>query len=89
MEWGRVLLPQLSMDDIMFLQLGDSLSKEKELAVVTLFAIGMKFIWERRLEKKRVVLFNMRAELEARISLLRRTKYSSVAVLMEEMLNNT
>ena len=73
----------------MFLQLRDSLPTEKELAVVTLIAIGLKFIWERRLEKKRVLIFFMRAELEARISLLRRTKYSSVAVVMEEMLNHT
>ena len=80
-EYGRVLIPQLNMDGVLFLQLGGNLSSEKELAVVYLIAIGLKFIWETRLEKKRVQLFKMRAELEARISLLRRTKFSNVGLL--------
>ena len=88
-ECGRALIPQLSMEDILFLRLGENLSREKELAVVSLIAIGLKFIWETRLEKKKVLLYKMRAELEARISLIRRTKFSSVGLLMEEMLFNT
>ena len=71
------------------MRLGENLSREKELAVVSLIAIGLKFIWETRLEKKKVLLYKMRAELEARISLIRRTKFSSVGLLMEEMLFNT
>ena len=88
-ECGRTLIPQLSMEDILFLRLGENLSREKELAVVSLIAFGLKFIWETRLEKKKVLLYKMRAELEARISLIRRPKFSSEGLLMEEMLFNT
>jgi hypothetical protein len=46
----------------------------------------MKYIWEARLAKKVVTMFRMRAEIEARVSILRKTRFSSSAQLVAELI---
>ena len=62
------------------------LTEKEELAIITLLACGLKYIWEARLEKKTVYLFKMRAEVEARVSVLRRTRHRDSGELIIGML---
>ena len=84
----QVLAPDLSPEAALRLELGGELSPDEELATMCLLATGLKYIWDARAEKKQVTLFKMRAEVEARISILRRTRHSKAGDLMLEMLSN-
>ena len=84
----QVLAPDLSPEAALRLELGGELSPDEELATMCLLATGLKYIWDARAEKKQVTLFKMRAEVEARISILRRTRHRMAGDLMLEMLSN-
>jgi hypothetical protein len=45
------------------------------------------YIWEARAEKKPITLYKMRAEIEAKISILSRTRHGNAAIKMLEMFN--
>jgi hypothetical protein len=45
-------------------------------------------IWNARLEKKQVQLFTIRADLEARASILSETRFLNEAVLIREMIQH-
>ena len=64
------------------------MSEIEELAVVSTLAVGLKYIWEVRMAKKTVVTYKMRAEVEAKISILRRSRFAKAGDIMETMLNN-
>ena len=81
------VVPNLNPEDALRLNLGQGLSDEDQIATVCLLSTGLKFIWEARVEKKPIVVYKMRAEIEAKISILRRTKYQNSAAKMLEMLN--
>ena len=81
------VVPNLNPEDALRLNLGQDLSDEDQLATMCLLSTGLKFIWEARVEKKPIVVYKMRAEIEAKISILRRTKYQNSAAKMLEMLN--
>ena len=49
-------------------------------------ATGLKFIWEARLSKKQISLFQVRAELEAKISMLRRTRHQEAGLKIRDIL---
>ena len=49
---------------------------------------GLKYIWESRVAKKVVTPFLVRAELEAKISLLRRTRLVNTGTIMQGMLEH-
>ena len=68
------------------LQLGGVLTDVDELAAVYTIATGLLHIWEARVHRKQITPFLVRAELEAKISLLRRTRYSEAGTRMQEML---
>ena len=80
------VLPDLSPERAVQLQLGDDLPQDEELAVMYLLATSLKFIWDTRVSKKQVVLHQMRSELEARITILRKSKYRDAAMKMTELL---
>ena len=50
-------------------------------------ASGLKYIWEARVEKKQVRIYKMRSEVEARVSILRRTRHKEAGNIMLEMMN--
>ena len=85
--WAQVLVPNLSQEDAVLLRLGDSLTYEEESAVSQVLAISLKFIWEARIMKKVVSIFQVRSELEANISILRKASRPNIALLVEQMLN--
>ena len=81
-------IPQLSADEAVRVDLGQELDDVDQLAAVCLLATGLKYIWDTRTEKKVVYLYRMRAEIEARISILRKTRYSDSGIRMQEMINS-
>ena len=85
---AQTFLPLLTPETALRLEFMGDLSERGELAIVCLLATGLKFIWETRVAKKSVVVFKMRAELEAKVSLLRKTRYFEARDYMLEMINN-
>ena len=86
LRYVQHVVPSLTPEGGLRLELDDDLDEDDQLAVVCLLATGMKYIWETRAEKKTLVLYKMKAELEARISLLRRTRYWKSGDRMLEMI---
>ena len=61
------------------------------LASVYILATGLEFIWENRKVRKRTSLYVMRAELEAAISIRRRSRLRTIresADIMKNMIDN-
>ena len=61
------------------------------LPTIVLIATGLQLIWNNRHEKKITTLWSMRSELEARISLLRRTRKKQLreaANILDNMVSN-
>ena len=79
----------LSEADCLCLNLGANLDEVQCLAAVSLIATGLRFIWERRIENKTVPLYLIRAELEAKIELLRRTRYDRAGELMHLIVHSS
>ena len=68
------LVPGITAPQILCLSVPVDISDE--LPVVWLISNFLNIIWINRVEKKRVQLFQTRAELEARTTLLRETRFS-------------
>ena len=66
------LCPDLQQEDVLQLHLGEDFPPDDELAVMYMLATGLKYIWEARQSKKQTTFVQVRAELEAKIYLLRR-----------------
>jgi hypothetical protein len=69
------------------LELGKQLTEREELATMSTLASELKSIWEARVEKKEVRIYKMRSEVQARISILRRTRHKEAGNNMLEMMN--
>ena len=82
----QTTVPDLTPEKALKLDVGTSLEDDQLVATLYTLSTGLKFIWECRTVKKSVSLFSMRAEIEAKISILRKTRHSNAAVLMGEML---
>ena len=87
LEYVFSTCPSLSPEACLRLELEEDLEDVEILATVYILATGLKYIWSVRVEKKQVVLFKMRAEIEAKISIIRKTRYSEAGDLMAQMLN--
>ena len=85
--WVQHLVPDLSPESALTLDLQQELSEHEELAAVCTLAVGLKYIWEARVAKKLVATFKMRAEVEATISILRKSRVSEASLIIETMLN--
>jgi hypothetical protein len=79
-------VPDLTPEAALRLEFGTDLNADEELATVYTLAAGLKYIWETRIEKKQLSLHRMRSELEAWVSILRRTRHRNSALLMLEMM---
>ena len=78
---------QISPEAAIKLDFGVTLEAKEELATVCLLATGWLYIWEARLNKKRVCLYRMRAEVEAMVTILRKSRHQGVGELMLGMIN--
>ena len=58
-----------------------------EYPVVWFLAVAWMGIWESRRSGKRPELYRIRADLEAKVSLLRKTRYSESAELISQMIS--
>ena len=85
--YAQTTVPNLSPEAALKLDLGAALSDKEELATICLLATGWLYIWEARSNKKRVCLYRMRAEVEAMITILRKSRHREVGELMVEMIN--
>ena len=81
------ILPEISTEAAVLLDFGCILPHEESLAIQCILVTGLKYIWETRLAKKVVTKFRMRAEIEAMVSILRRSRYQSSANIMNELIN--
>ena len=81
------VLPNLSPEAALRLDFGAKLEEEEELATVCLLATGWLYIWEARVDKMQVLRYKMRAELEAMIYILRKSRHSSAGERMLEMID--
>ena len=84
----QVLVPDLSPEAALRLELGMQLSDREVLATMYLLSVGLKYIWEARVERKQVRIYKMRSEVEARVSILRKTRHTEAGNLMLEMMNS-
>ena len=82
----QVTTPGLTQEGALKLELESSLDSDGTLAALCVLSTGLKFIWECRISKKQVPLHSMRAEIEAKISILRKSRHSSAGLVIEEML---
>ena len=81
------LCPGLSADAAVRLELGMTSADDDCLAALCILTTGLKYIWETRLEKKVVHKFRMRAEIEAKVSILRKTRHASTATRIAELID--
>ena len=85
--YAQQCLPDLTPEQVLRLELGPDLCDGDQLAVVCLLATGLVYIWETRVQKKAIHLYKMRAEVEAKISILRKSRYWASGNKMLDMMN--
>ena len=64
------------------------LSEELQLPMLTFISSMLLIIWEKCLSRSRILLYDIRATLEAKSLLLRKTRFGSFAPNLVEMMNN-
>ena len=69
------LMPTITMKEILQLEFID-LESDMEYSAVWLTAAFLLAIWERRSSGTRIRCYEIRAEIEGKISLLRKTRFS-------------
>ena len=79
------IIPELSSEAAVLLDFRCSLSEDENLAVQCILITGLKYIWETRVAKKVLTLHRMRAEIEARVSILRKTRFENSALISLEL----
>ena len=80
------LIPGLSAEAAVRLDCGLALPEEDTLAALCTLTTGLKYIWEARLAKKVVMKYKMRAEIEARVTILRKSRFNAAARKIDEMI---
>ena len=79
-------IPNITAEALLRLDL-PVMSEENELAITLLISVVLSEIWDRRMKKVRIRLFEIRSTLEARCLLLRETRFKSHASVLTEFLN--
>ena len=82
-QWTQRIVPDLTPDASLRLDFGDSLNPGEQLAATSIIATGLRTIWLARSKKERVDVYRVRAEIEALISLLRRSRHQEVGDRIE------
>ena len=73
--WAQSLVPNMDQEQALRLDVGETvLNKEEELALTTILGTGLSYIWEARVKRKRVEQYEVRAEIEATVTLLRKSR---------------
>ena len=80
------IIPDLSADAAVRLDFRLRLTDEENMAALYILITGLKYIWEMRSAKKVVLKYKMRAEIEAMVSILRKTRHQNTATRIEELI---
>ena len=83
----HVHLPDTSAAALLRLELVH-LPEDLELPMVTFISAILLAIWENRLSRSRILLYDIRATLEARCLLLRKTRFHNMVPNLVEIINN-
>ena len=84
LERARTLAPGGTVEQ--FIQLNFGVEESQELAMVWWLAAGFLAIWNLRTAGKRVEQYLVRAQLEAKINLLRETRFTGATTILENFL---
>ena len=66
------------------LRLNFQVEEELQLPLVCLMASVLLSVWNLRMKKSRIQLYEIRAQLEAKINLLRETRHSNTATVLDQ-----
>ena len=80
-------IPAMSGPALLRLELAD-LPEDDEFSLTFFASSILMFIWEKRMTRSRISLFDIRATLEAKCLLLRKTRLAHHVPILEEMLIN-
>ena len=69
------------------LRLDFRVTEEQELAIVWIMASALLILWKLRNSKSRVQLYKVRAQMEANINLLRETRHSNTAIILDQLVD--
>ena len=78
--------PQIDLDAALRLEL--TVEEDMELPLVWLVATVFLAIWKMRVDKSRVQLYEVRAQLEAKVNHLRETRYTQSAGVLDQLVDN-
>ena len=67
------------------LRLEFKIPEEQKLPIVWLLASVLNIVWNLRRSKSRVQLYEVRAQMEAKINLLRETRHSNAAIILDQI----
>ena len=81
------MVPGVTPADILTLNLAASVEESDYLPSLVLIATGLSYMWKSRVDKKMVCQYKMRSEVEAKISILRKTRHSESANILLEIIN--
>ena len=84
----RVHVPQLQPQQVVLLDLGD-LEESVQLPLVWLISNTLHNIWKDRTEKKKPNLHRTRSSLEAKINILRKTRFQNAVQIIENLLKTS
>ena len=84
-SFTRKVVPNCSLLDIITLNL--DLTEEMKFPLVWALAHVLSLVWHLRLNKKSIMLFNIRADMEAKINSLRNTRIAGLASQIKTLLN--
>ena len=80
-------LPFVSVDKIKVLKLHLQLDSDLELPVVWFLSASWLSIWETRKSGRRPELYQVRSDLEAKVSMLRETRHAGAALSISRMIS--
>ena len=80
------ILPNITTRQLLLLDIEPN--EANEFPVVWIVGNFLNLVWSSRVEKRQVRLYTIRADLEARASLLRETRFSKYLELINELLTN-
>ena len=85
--WAQKVTPDIAADGALRLELKGEPDDSQQLAAITILATELCYIWEARVMKKKVKMYEVRAELEAMVSLMRRTRHRESGDTIWEAIN--
>ena len=86
MSCVREFAPRVGIESA--LRMDFDVEDDIELPLVWLIATVSLEIWKLRVDKSRVQLYDVRSQLEAKINLLRETRFTSSTILLEQFVAN-